>query len=110
MNKSCQTCHHAPEKELKERVHTIQERHLEMRKKAMNALMQFMDNIKAAQAKKFDQKKIEKALVVQREAQFLIDFIEAENSTGFHAPHESARLIVSALDKIREGEIILSGR
>lgn len=110
VNKSCQTCHHAPEDELRDRVHTIQERHLEMRKKAMNALMQFIDNIKAAQAKKMDKTKIDKALVVQREAQFLIDFIEAENSTGFHAPQESARLIVTAMDKIREGEIILSGR
>lgn len=110
VNKSCQTCHHAPENELKERVFTIQERHLEMRKKAMDALMQFMDNIKAAKAKNLDKNRIEKALIVQREAQFLIDFIEAENSTGFHAPQESARLIVTAMDKIREGEIILSGR
>ncbi len=108
VNKSCQTCHHAPEEELKERVHTIQSRHLEMRKKAMDALMVFMDNIKEAQAKKLDQKKIDKALVAQREAQFLIDFIEAENSFGFHAPQEAARLIVNAMDKIREGELILS--
>lgn len=110
INKSCQTCHHAPEAELRDRVHTIQERHLEMRKKALNALMQFMDNIKAAKTKNVDKGRIEKALIAQREAQFLIDFIEAENSTGFHAPQESARLIVSAMDKIREGEIILSGR
>lgn len=107
VNKSCQTCHHTPEKELQERVGLIQERHLEMRKKAMDALMQFMDNIKAAQKAKFDQEKINKALIAQREAQFLIDFIEAENSFGFHAPQEAARLIVSAMDKIREGEILL---
>lgn len=110
VNKSCQTCHHAPEEELKERVQTIQERHLEMRKKAMDALMQFMDNIKAAKARNLDKGRIEKALIVQREAQFLVDFIEAENSTGFHAPQESARLIVTAMDMIRQGEIILSGR
>lgn len=110
VNKSCQTCHHAPENELKERVQTIQERHLEMRKKAMDALMSFMDNIKAAQAKKMDKKILDKALNAQREAQFLIDFIEAENSFGFHAPQESARLIVTAMDKIREGEIILRGK
>lgn len=109
INKACQTCHHAPENELKERVHTIQERHLEMRKKAMDALMHFMDNIKIAKARKLDQKIIDKALNVQREAQFLIDFIEAENSFGFHAPQESARLIVVAMDMIREGEILLRG-
>lgn len=107
INKSCQTCHHASEDDLKDRVETIQERHLEMRKKALSALMQFLDNIKAAQSSKLDPKKIEKALIAQREAQFLIDFIEAENSIGFHAPQEAARLIVLAMDKIREGEILL---
>lgn len=107
INKSCQTCHHAKEEDLMDRVQTIQERHLEMRKKAMDALMVFMDNIKAAQASNFDKTKIEKAQIAQREAQFLIDFIEAENSSGFHAPQEAARLIVLAMDKIREGEIFL---
>lgn len=107
INKSCQTCHHAKEEDLMDRVQTIQERHLEMRKKAMDALMVFMDNIKAAQASKFDKARIEKALIAQREAQFFIDFIEAENSSGFHAPQEAARLIVLAMDKIRMGEILL---
>lgn len=107
INKSCQTCHHAKEEDLMDRVQTIQERHLEMRKKAMDALMVFMDNIKAAQASNFDKARIEKALIAQREAQFLIDFIEAENSSGFHAPQEAARLIVLAMDKIRIGEIAL---
>lgn len=110
INKSCQTCHNVPENELRERVHTIQERHLEMRKKAMDALMQFMDNIKIAKAKNLEKSRLDKALTIQREAQFLIDFIEAENSSGFHAPQESARLIVKAMDMLREGEIVLSGR
>lgn len=107
VNKSCQTCHHTPEKDLLERVQTIQERHLEMRKKAMDALMTFMDNIKVAQKNKMAKDRLDKALNYQREAQFLIDFIEAENSYGFHAPQEAARLIVQAMDRIREGEIVL---
>jgi nitrite reductase (cytochrome c-552) len=110
VNKSCQTCHHAPEDELKERVNIIQDRHLEMRKKAMDALMIFMDSIQAAQATKMDPARIAKAQYSQREAQFLIDFIEAENSTGLHAPQEAARLIVSTMDKIRESEIILRNK
>ncbi len=107
VNKSCQTCHHVPEDELKDRVQTIQERHLEMRKKAMDALMVFMDNIKIAQKNNMPKERMDKALNYQREAQFLIDFIEAENSYGFHAPQEAARLIVQAMDRIREGEIVL---
>ena len=107
INKSCQTCHHTPENELKEKVETIQSRHLEMRNRAMDALVQLIDSIKAAQLKKVSDIKIKKAQNAQREAQFLIDFIEAENSSGFHAPQEAARLIVIAMDLIREGQLAL---
>lgn len=107
INKSCQTCHHSPESELLNKVELIQSRHLEMRDRALDALMSFIDDLKNAQVKKVDPDKIKKAQTLQREAQFLIDFIEAENSTGFHAPQEAARLIVLALDKIREGQLLL---
>jgi len=40
----------------------------------------------------------------QRYAQFLVDFVEAENSMGFHAPQEAARLLALALDQARTGE------
>lgn len=107
INKSCQTCHHSPESELKEKVETIQSRHLEMRNRAMDALVALINDIKAAQKNKIKQSKIQRAQLAQREAQFLIDFIEAENSSGFHAPQEAARLIVQAMDKIREGQLFL---
>lgn len=107
INKACQTCHHSSETELKEKVETIQTRHLEMRNRAMDALVQLIDGIKHAQTKKVAADKIKKAQTAQREAQFLIDFIEAENSSGFHAPQEAARLIVLAMDLIREGQLVL---
>lgn len=107
VNKSCQTCHHTSEAELLKRVDIIQTRHVEMRNRAMEALMQFLDNIKTAQKNKLDNKKLEAALNAQREAQFLIDFTESENSIGFHAPQESARVLVQAMDIIRKGEIQL---
>ncbi len=78
-----------------------------MRNKAMDALMALIDDIKAAQKNKLPEAAIKKAQLAQREAQFLIDFIEAENSTGFHAPQEAARLMVLAMDRIREGHIAL---
>lgn len=107
INKSCQTCHHQPEAELLSKVNTIQDRHLEMRDRVLNALMSFIDELKRAQKNNFDPAKIKIAQNYQREAQFLIDFVEAENSAGFHAPQEGARLMVQALDKIREGQLIL---
>lgn len=107
INKSCQTCHHSPESELREKVETIQSRHMEMRNRAMDALVALINDIKLAQQKKVSESKIKKAQLAQREAQFYIDFIEAENSSGFHAPQEAARLIVQAMDKIREGQLVL---
>ena len=107
INKACQTCHHSSETELKEKVETIQGRHLEMRNRAMDALVQLIDAIEQAQTKKIAAEKIKKAQTAQREAQFLIDFIESENSSGFHAPQEAARLIVLAMDLIREGQLEL---
>jgi len=107
INKSCQTCHHTPENELKEKVETIQTRHMEMRNRAMDALVALIKDIKDAHKKKLSPTKIKKAQAAQREAQFLIDFIEAENSSGFHAPQEAARLIVQAMDRIRVGQLAL---
>lgn len=107
INRSCQTCHHQPEAELMEKVDTIQQRHLQMRDQVMDALMAFIDNLKAARNNKVSEEKLKQAQNYQREAQFLIDFVEAENSTGFHAPQEAARLLVDALDKIRKGELVL---
>jgi len=39
--------------------------------------------------------------------QFFTDFIEAENSMGFHAPQEAARILGRAIDYARRGEIAL---
>jgi nitrite reductase (cytochrome c-552) len=45
----------------------------------------------------------------QRSAQFLLDFIEAENSMGFHAPQEAARILGHSLDRARRGQVALRG-
>jgi nitrite reductase (cytochrome c-552) len=43
----------------------------------------------------------------QRQAQFLLDFIESENSSGFHAPQEAMRLLALSLDHTRKGQLTL---
>ena len=40
----------------------------------------------------------------QRKAQFYLDFVEAENSTGFHAPQEAARILGESIDFSRKGQ------
>ncbi len=103
INNACQTCHKAPEAELKARAETIQERNYEMRNMAMDALMDLIDAIKAAQAAGMDEARLNAARECQRRATFLIDFVEAENSMGFHAPQEAARIFFKAMDHLRHG-------
>ncbi len=46
---------------------------------------------------------------LQRKAQWRIDFVNAENSMGFHAPQEAARILGEAIDYARQGQIALQG-
>jgi nitrite reductase (cytochrome c-552) len=109
INRACQGCHRWDEEELRGRVETIQTRHFEMRNTAMDALMALIADIKAAGAGGASQAQLDEARKYQRKAQFLLDFIEAENSTGFHAPQEAARLMVLSVDYSRKGELALRG-
>ncbi|MDQ2669152.1 MAG: ammonia-forming cytochrome c nitrite reductase subunit c552, partial [Gemmatimonadota bacterium] len=38
------------------------------------------------------------------------DFIEAENSMGFHADQEAVRILGKAIDFARQGQLALTGR
>jgi nitrite reductase (cytochrome c-552) len=107
INRACETCHRWSEEELRERVELIQSRHHEMRDITMDALMALIADIKTAAAGGAAAAQLDAARGYQRKAQFLLDFIEAENSTGFHAPQEAARLMTQSLDYIRKGEIAL---
>lgn len=104
INKACQTCHKWPEAELKDRVETIQARTFELRNKAMDALMDLIDDIKNAKAAGASTNELAKAQDFQRKAQFYLDFVEAENSTGFHAPQEAARILGESIDFSRKGQ------
>ena len=42
---------------------------------------------------------------LQRKAQWRVDFVNAENSMGFHAPQETAKNLAEAIDFARRGEI-----
>lgn len=107
VNRACQSCHKWPEDELKARVDAIQSKTFEMRNTAMEALMALITDIKAAKIAGVPEAELDVARNFQRHAQFLLDFVEAENSTGFHAPQEAARLLTLSLDEARRGEMAL---
>ena len=105
INRACQTCHKWPEEELRARVETIQSRTYKLRNVAMDALMDLIDNLKAAKAAGKSDAELAPAQDFQRKAQFYLDFVEAENSTGFHAPQEAARILGESIDFSRKGQI-----
>jgi nitrite reductase (cytochrome c-552) len=107
VNRACQTCHKWPEEELKARVETIQQRTFKLRNVAMDALMGLIADLKAAKAADKTDQDLAAAQTFQRKAQFYLDFVEAENSTGFHAPQEAARILGESIDFSRQGQIAL---
>ena len=109
INRACQTCHRWSEAELQSRVETIQDRTFEVRNVAMNALMALIADIKAAKGRGVDDAALETARRHQRRGQFLLDFIEAENSMGFHADQEAVRVLALSLDETRRGQASLPG-
>ena len=109
VNRACQTCHRWSEEELRARVETIQDRTFEVRSIAMDALIALIADIRAAREKGAGDAALEASRRHQRRAQFLLDFIEAENSMGFHADQEAVRVLALSLDETRRGQASLPG-
>lgn len=109
INRSCQTCHKWPEEELKARVETIQDRTFKLRNIAMDALMDLITDLKQAKGAGKPDAELSGARNYQRKAQFYLDFVEAENSTGFHAPQEAARILGESINFSRQGQNSLRG-
>jgi nitrite reductase (cytochrome c-552) len=107
VNRACQTCHHWPEAELKARAEMIQERTWKLRGQAMDALVALIGDLEAAVAAGQSDAELELPRKLQRQAQFRLDFVEAENSTGFHAPEEAARILGESINLSRQGQIAL---
>jgi nitrite reductase (cytochrome c-552) len=110
INRACQTCHRWSEGELRERAFNIQDKTFEVRNLAMDALIGLIAEIKAAKEAGRTDDQLAAARQEQRQAQFLLDFIEAENSMGFHAPQEAMRVLALSLDHARKGSLALRAR
>ncbi len=105
VNRACQVCHPYDELELKARVAAIQNRNFEMLQRAGTAITDLLDAIVRAKAAGASPQDLERALALQRRAQWRLDFVAAENSMGFHAPQESARILGEAIDFARRAEL-----
>ncbi len=104
VNRACQTCHHIEEQEILARVDAIQDRNFDLLQRAGQALMDQLDAIQAAKGAGATDPELQEVLEFQRKAQWRLDFIAAENSMGFHAPQEAARILGEAIDYARQGQ------
>jgi nitrite reductase (cytochrome c-552) len=108
VSKSCQVCHNLPEQELRERVFNIQDKTKHLMDRALDAVVALIDDIEKAQQAGATDAQLKEARELQRKAQYRVDFINAENSMGFHAPQEAARMLGDAIDMARRGQLVVA--
>ena len=107
VDRACRTCHPVDGAELKARAEQIQDRFFAARNRAMDALVALIGDLEAARAAGRTDDELAAAREHQRRAQFYLDFVEAENSTGFHAPQETMRVLAESIDHSRLGQLSL---
>ena len=105
VNRACQTCHAVSEAELTARVDLIQDRHYELLQNAGAAMEDLIQAIVTAREAGATDEQLAPALALQRQAHWYLDFIVSENSMGFHAPQETARILGNAANLARQGQI-----
>jgi nitrite reductase (cytochrome c-552) len=105
---SCQSCHRIPEKEIMARALTVQNRNAALLTRAEEATVELIQAIGAARKAGATDEKLQAARDLHRKAQWRLDFVAAENSMGFHAPQEAARILAEAIDYARQGEIAVA--
>jgi nitrite reductase (cytochrome c-552) len=93
------------EKELEARVLTIQDRHYALLERAAKATTDMLDAIVAAKKAGAAERELQAAAAQHRKAQWRLDFVAAENSMGFHAPQELARILGEVIDHARQGQL-----
>jgi nitrite reductase (cytochrome c-552) len=107
VSRSCQTCHRFPETELKARVEAIQDRTKALMDRAEDAIVQLIADLEKVRKAGADEARLQPIFELQRKAQWRLDFVNAENSMGFHAPQEAARILGEAIDYARQGQLAL---
>jgi nitrite reductase (cytochrome c-552) len=105
--RACQVCHRQDESEMKARVEIVQARTKALMDRAEAGVKELIDALKHAKEQGTPEMKVQAPQSFHRKAQWRLDFIMAENSMGFHAPQESARILGEAIDYARQGQIAL---
>ncbi|HEX6853328.1 MAG TPA: ammonia-forming cytochrome c nitrite reductase subunit c552 [Candidatus Polarisedimenticolaceae bacterium] len=103
--RACQPCHPYGEEEIKGRVERLQDRTKDLMIRAEEATLACIRSVDAARKGGASDASLEDAMALHRKAQWRLDFVAAENSMGFHASQETARILGEAIDYARQGEV-----
>ena len=106
INKACQTCHRQSEDDLRERIETIQSKHLALLERAGVAMTDMLDAILEAKASGVEGDELYEVHELQRKAMWRLDYISSENSRGFHADQEAARILGESIDYSRQAQAL----
>ena len=85
---------------------TIQNRHYNLMERAGQAMVNMLDEVAAAKKAGVGEQQLQPILELQRKAQWRLDFSNAENSMGFHADQEGARILGESIDYFRQAQIL----
>ena len=103
---ACGQCHTNTEYVL-ERVAIIQQQVAETKISAEDAIIDAINAIKLAAANPdVNVELLDEARKLHREAQFMWDFISAENSTGFHNPEYALEVLSKSTNLAREAQML----
>jgi len=106
INLSCQGCHNDSEDVLREKVETIQGRTVALLDRSGAAVVDMLDAIVEAREAGASPSELEPLYEHQRKAIWRLDFVSSENSEGFHADQEAARLLAEAIDHARQAQAL----
>jgi nitrite reductase (cytochrome c-552) len=101
--RSCQQCHNYSEQEIMSRAEAVQNRTASLLSRAEDAVLANIQAIDEAKKQGATDEQLQAARKMHRQAQWRLDFVAAENSLGFHAPQEAARILAEAIDFGRQG-------
>ncbi len=105
---ACLNCHPTDAAVLLERVAVIQDTTKALLTRAEQATADLIKGIAQAEAAGASLDVLTNARQSQRAAQFRLDWVSAENSMGFHAPQEAARILAESIDHARKGLMALN--
>lgn len=105
---ACLNCHPTDAATLLARVQTIQDTTAALLRRGEDAVGDLIRALAEAKNSGVSAAKIDEAQRLQRSAQFRLDWVSAENSMGFHAPQEAARILAESIDLARQGTTLLA--